>query len=123
MKRMMVSPRRQIILKRRKRPFQRNEAEETQNKSSTVSGARSVSASAQDGIRIVDHPTKPDTRVVVIPKTAHLQSVLDALTAKGKERGTQRPNKFIFLSGRCGSDDEVKALFQATSETKNLLRT
>ncbi|GAA6074058.1 forkhead box protein M1-like isoform X1 [Tachysurus ichikawai] len=122
MNRMMASPRRPIILKKRKRPFQRNEADETQNKSSAVSGARSVSASAQDGIRIVDHPTKPDTQVVVIPNTAHLQSVFDALTAKGKECGTRMPNKFIFLSGRCGSDDEVKALVQATSETKNLLR-
>ncbi|KAK2832543.1 hypothetical protein Q7C36_016005 [Tachysurus vachellii] len=118
----MSSPRRPIILTRRKRPFQRNEANETQNKSSTASGARSVSASAQDGIRVVDHPTRPEALVVVVPETADLQSVLDALTAKRKERGTPGPNKFIFLSGRYGSDDEVKALFQATSETKNLLR-
>ncbi|KAK2832513.1 hypothetical protein Q7C36_015975 [Tachysurus vachellii] len=118
----MSSPRRPIILKRRKRPFQRNEADETQNKSSPASGARSVSASAQDGIRIVDHPTMPDTQVVVIPKTADLQSVIDVLTAKGKERGTQGPNKFILLSGSSGSEDGVKALFQATSETKKLLR-
>ncbi|KAK2832521.1 hypothetical protein Q7C36_015983 [Tachysurus vachellii] len=102
---------------RRKRPFQRNEADETQNKSS-----HSVSASAQDGILVVDHPTRPDTQVVVIPKTADLQSALDLRTAKRKERGTQGPNKFILLSGSSGSEDGVKALFQATSETKNLLR-
>ncbi|XP_060745190.1 forkhead box protein M1-like [Tachysurus vachellii] len=119
MNRMMSSPRRPIILTRRKRPFQRNEADETQNKSSTASGARSVSASAQDGIRVVDHPTRPEALVVVVPETAGLQSVLDALTVKRKEGGTPGPNKFIFLSGRCGSDDEVKALFQATSENKN----
>ncbi|KAK2832520.1 hypothetical protein Q7C36_015982 [Tachysurus vachellii] len=116
---MMSSPRRPIILTRRKRPFQRSEADETQNKSYTASGARSVSASAQDGIRVVDHPTRPEALVVVVPETAGLQSVLDALTVKRKERGTPGPNKFIFLSGRCGSDDEVKALFQATSENKN----
>ncbi|KAK2832523.1 hypothetical protein Q7C36_015985 [Tachysurus vachellii] len=119
MNRMMSSPRRPIILTRRKRPFQRNEADETQNKSSTASGARSVSASAHDGIRVVDHPTRPEALVVVVPETADLQSVLDALTVKREERGTQGPNKFIFMSGRCGSDDEVKALFQATSENKN----
>ncbi|XP_047659798.1 uncharacterized protein LOC113645604 isoform X3 [Tachysurus fulvidraco] len=118
----MTSPRRPIILKRRKQPFQRNEADETQNKSSTASGAESVSASAQDGIRVVDHPTRPEALVVVVPETASLQSVLDALDAKRKERGTPGPNKFIFLSGRCGSDEEVKTLFQATSENKNLLR-
>ncbi|KAK2832545.1 hypothetical protein Q7C36_016007 [Tachysurus vachellii] len=117
MNRMMSSPRRPIILTRRKRPFQRNEADETQNNSS-----RSVSASAQNGILIVDHPNRPDTQVVVIPKTADLQSVLDLLTAKRKERGTQGPNKFILLSGSSGSEDGVKALFQATSENKTLLR-
>ncbi|XP_047659797.1 uncharacterized protein LOC113645604 isoform X2 [Tachysurus fulvidraco] len=122
MNRTMTSPRRPIILKRRKQPFQRNEADETQNKSSTASGAESVSASAQDGIRVVDHPTRPEALVVVVPETASLQSVLDALDAKRKERGTPGPNKFIFLSGRCGSDEEVKTLFQATSENKNLLR-
>ncbi|XP_047660207.1 forkhead box protein M1-like isoform X2 [Tachysurus fulvidraco] len=121
MNRTMASPRRPIILKRRKRPFQRNEADETQDKP-TTSGARSVYASAQDGIRIMDHPTMPDTQVVVIPKTADLQSVIDVLTAKGKESGTQGPNKFILLSGSSGSVDGVKALVQATSETKNLLR-
>ncbi|XP_047659884.1 forkhead box protein M1-like isoform X4 [Tachysurus fulvidraco] len=122
MNRTMTSPRRPIILKRKKQPFQRNEADETQNKSSTASGAESVSASAQDSIRVVDHPTRPEALVVVVPETASLQSLLDALDAKRKERGTPGPNKFIFVFGRCGSDDEVKALFQATSENKNLLR-
>lgn len=41
----------------------------------------------------------PGTQVVVIPKTADLQSVIGALTAKGKECGSQGPNKFILLSG------------------------
>ncbi|XP_036374372.1 forkhead box protein M1 [Megalops cyprinoides] len=51
----------------------------------------------------MDHPSMPDTQVVVIPKTADLQSVLSALTAKGKECGPQGPNKFILLSGGSGS--------------------
>lgn len=45
-----------------------------------------------------------DTQVVVIPKTADLQSVIGALTAKGKESGVQGPNKFILLSGSGGTD-------------------
>lgn len=45
-----------------------------------------------------------DTQVVVIPKTADLQSVIGALTAKGKECGVQGPNKFILLSGNGSSD-------------------
>ncbi|KAG7320173.1 hypothetical protein KOW79_016026 [Hemibagrus wyckioides] len=63
----------------------------------------------------------PDTQVVVIPKTADLQSVINVLTAKGKERGVEGPNKFILLSGSSGSEDGVEALSRATSESKNLL--
>ncbi|KAK3517884.1 hypothetical protein QTP70_026210 [Hemibagrus guttatus] len=117
MNRMRESPRRPIILKRRKLPFQRNEADRPQNKSSTAPGAQSV----PDGICIMDHPTMPDTQVVVIPKTADLQSVINVLTAKGKERGPQGPNKFILLSGGSGSEDGVKPLGHATPERKNLL--
>lgn len=92
---MKESPRRPIILKRRKLPFQRNEAEKPPSKSSSVPGAQSV----PDGICILDHPSMPDTQVVVIPKRADLQSVIDVLTVKGKEHGPQGPNKFILLSG------------------------
>ncbi|XP_026779358.2 forkhead box protein M1 [Pangasianodon hypophthalmus] len=117
MNRMRESPRRPIILKRRKLPFQRNEAEGPQSKSATAPGAQSF----PDGICIMDHPTMPDTQVVVIPKTADLQSVIDVLTAKGKEHGAQGPNKFILLSGSNGAEDGVEALSHATSECKNNL--
>lgn len=46
-----------------------------------------------------------DTQVVVIPKTADLQSVIGALTAKGKEYGVQGPNKFILLSENGSGDN------------------
>lgn len=114
---MRESPRRPIILKRRKLPFQRNEGDGPQDKSSTAPRAQSV----PDGICIMDHPTMPDTQVVVIPKTADLQSVINVLTAKGKERGAEGPNKFILLSGSSGSEDGVEALSRATSESRNLL--
>ncbi|KAF7694191.1 hypothetical protein HF521_007944 [Silurus meridionalis] len=72
---------------------------------------------ASDGVCIMDHPTMADTQVVVIPKTADLQSVIDILTAKGKESGPRGPNKFILLSGNNGSEDGVQAL---GDEGKNL---
>ncbi|TSZ83228.1 Forkhead box protein M1 [Bagarius yarrelli] len=115
---MKESPRRPLILKRRKLPFQRNDAAETQSKSAPAPGSKSV----PDGIRIMDHPTMVDTQVVVIPKTADLQSVIDVLTTKGKERGPQGPSKFILLSGSSGSEDGLEALRAATSECKNPLR-
>lgn len=51
----------------------------------------------------MNHPSMSDTQVVVIPKTADLQSVIGALTAKGKECGVQGPNKFILLSENSSS--------------------
>ncbi|XP_031954779.1 forkhead box protein M1 [Corvus moneduloides] len=51
------------------------------------------------GIRIIDHPTMPNTQVVAIPTNADIQSIIEALTAKGKECGNNGPNKFILISG------------------------
>ncbi|XP_076862459.1 forkhead box protein M1 isoform X2 [Brachyhypopomus gauderio] len=96
---MRESPRRPIILKRRKLPFQSNEGD------GTKAAPAQTAQAFPDGICIMDHPTMPDTQVVVIPKTADLQSVISALTAKGKERGLQGPNKFILLSGERSQED------------------
>ncbi|KAK2859092.1 hypothetical protein Q5P01_003712 [Channa striata] len=105
---MRRSPRRPLILKRRKLPFQQNDlpaAESQTQPSAPVSEGAAKTAASQcfpDGIRIMDHPSMCDTQVVVIPKTADLQSVIEALTAKGKESGVQGPSKFILLSeDRC----------------------
>ncbi|KAK7895951.1 hypothetical protein WMY93_021276 [Mugilogobius chulae] len=40
-----------------------------------------------DGVCIMDHPSMSGTQVVVVPKTSDLQSVIGALTTKGKECG------------------------------------
>ncbi|XP_018536412.1 forkhead box protein M1 isoform X1 [Lates calcarifer] len=108
---MRQSPRRPLILKRRKLPFQQNDptAAEPQSQSGS-SGSKEPSKSAAnqcfpDGIRIMNHPSMSDTQVVVIPKTADLQSVIGALTVKGKECGVQGPNKFILLSENGSSDN------------------
>lgn len=100
---MRQSPRRPLILRRRKLPFQLNEPAIDEPDGLRHKGASTSKTSGgqcfPDGIRIMDHPTMPGTQVVVIPKTADLQSVIGALTAKGKECGSQGPNKFILLSG------------------------
>ncbi|XP_063073121.1 forkhead box protein M1 isoform X2 [Engraulis encrasicolus] len=111
---MRESPRRPLILKRRKLPFQRIEPDAGHDEPDGPQRKDVVSpSSAQcftDGIRIMDHPSMPDTQVVVIPKTADLKSVIGALTAKGKECGPQGPNKFILLSGSGTLDEEVESL-------------
>ncbi|XP_056133570.1 forkhead box protein M1 [Lampris incognitus] len=109
---MRRSPRRPLILKRRKLPFQQNDqpAPASQNESNETTPKEASTTSAThcfpDGIRIMDHPAMPDTQVVVIPKTADLQSVIGALTAKGKECGPNGPNKFILLSGSGSLENE-----------------
>ncbi|KAJ8391026.1 hypothetical protein AAFF_G00096470 [Aldrovandia affinis] len=104
---MKESPRRPLILKRRKLPFQKTEPrvshDEPDGLQSKEITARSGAQCFPNNIRIMDHPSLPDTQVVVIPKTADLQSVLGALTAKGKECGPRGPNKFILLSAGSGS--------------------
>uniref|UniRef100_A0A3P8VFA5 Forkhead box protein M1 n=1 Tax=Cynoglossus semilaevis TaxID=244447 RepID=A0A3P8VFA5_CYNSE len=102
---MRRSPRRPLILRRRKLPFQQNDGPPTKSQSqSAASGAKEISNLAStsqcfpDGVRIMNHPSMSDTQVVVIPKEADLQTVIEALSAKGKESGTQGPNKFILLS-------------------------
>ncbi|KAG7225640.1 hypothetical protein INR49_005047 [Caranx melampygus] len=109
---MRRSPRRPLILKRRKLPFQQNDppAAERQSQSGPSgpqepSNPTTASQSFPDGIRIMNHPSMSDTQVVVIPKTADLQSVIGALTAKGKECGVQGPNKFILLSENGSSNN------------------
>ncbi|XP_072195456.1 forkhead box protein M1 isoform X2 [Excalfactoria chinensis] len=51
-----------------------------------------------EGIKIMNHPTMPNTQVVAIPSNADIQSIIEALTAKGKECGNNGPNKFILIS-------------------------
>lgn len=112
---MRESPRRPIILKRRKLPFQKRESDvgcdeaDGPRSQTTLTPTPSTARCFPDGIRIMDHPTMPDTQVVVIPKAADLQSVISALTAKGKECGPQGRNKFILLSGST-SLEESKTL-------------
>ncbi|XP_048011317.1 forkhead box protein M1 isoform X4 [Megalobrama amblycephala] len=112
---MRESPRRPIILKRRKLPFQKSESDvgcdeaDGPRSQTTPTPTPSTARCFPDGIRVMDHPTMPDTQVVVIPKAADLQSVISALTAKGKECGPQGRNKFILLSGST-SLEESKTL-------------
>ncbi|XP_042578604.1 forkhead box protein M1 isoform X3 [Cyprinus carpio] len=122
---MRESPRRPIILKRRKLPFQKNESDagcdEADGPRCKTSPTPSTARCFPDGIRMMDHPTMPDTQVVVIPKAADLQSVISALTAKGKECGPQGRNKFILLSAST-SLEESKPLGCLSTEPKGDLQ-
>ncbi|KAM6384858.1 forkhead box protein M1 isoform 3-T4 [Alca torda] len=117
---MRTSPRRPLILKRRKltlpqkdtsstsagdenggqdekTPKQEHSQEDqhnSQNREKTECGLQKFPA----GIKIIDHPTMPNTQVVAIPTNADIQSIIEALTAKGKECGNNGPNKFILIS-------------------------
>ncbi|XP_077355915.1 forkhead box protein M1 isoform X4 [Festucalex cinctus] len=103
---MRRSPRRPLILKRGKLLYHQNNTPTSQDASVPQENPQLSSASQQfpDSVRVLDHPFLPGTQVVVIPKTAELRSVIEALTAKGKECGAQGPNKFILL-GESGSLD------------------
>ncbi|XP_075967857.1 forkhead box protein M1 [Anarhichas minor] len=130
---MRRSPRRPLILRRRKLPFQQNDppAAEPQRRADAPGFKEPPKSAASqcfpDGVRIMDHPSMSDTQVVVIPKSADLQSIIGALTAKGKECGVQGPNKFILLSGSGSRDngsfcqpaaegDDVSAVGQPVKE-------
>ncbi|XP_039891476.1 forkhead box protein M1-like isoform X3 [Simochromis diagramma] len=121
---MRRSPRRPLILKRRKLPFHQNATDSQPGESG--SKKPSIPAAVQSfpgGIRIMDHPSKFDTRLVYFPETADLQSVIGALTAKGNECGAQGPNKFILLSGSgnkwdYGADPQSAAEAAATRSTE-----
>ncbi|NXN28661.1 FOXM1 protein, partial [Nycticryphes semicollaris] len=117
---MRTSPRRPLILKRRKltlpqkntsstsvrdenssqdekTPKQEHSQEDQHNSQYTGKmecGLQKFPA----GIKIIDHPTMPNTQVVAIPTNADIQSIIEALTAKGKECGNNGPNKFILIS-------------------------
>ncbi|XP_029455821.1 forkhead box protein M1 isoform X2 [Rhinatrema bivittatum] len=111
---MRTSPRRPLILRRRKLPLPLRDAPATDQTTAnnqpdkvqregpshehiderTDAGTQKFPA----GIKIVNHPTMPNTQVVIIPKNADIQSIIEALTAKGKESGSSGPNKFILIS-------------------------
>lgn len=123
---MRRSPRRPLILKRRKLPFHQNATDSQPGESGSKEPSKPAAAqSFSDGIRIMDHPSMSDTQVVVIPEKADLQSVIGALTAKGKECGAQGPNKFILLNGSgsgnkwdFGPDSQSAAEGAATKSTE-----
>ncbi|XP_023404790.1 forkhead box protein M1 isoform X2 [Loxodonta africana] len=112
---MKTSPRRPLILKRRRLPLPvQNAPGETSEEQPKQSPAQQEPGQAQAskevaesssckfpaGIKIINHPTMPNTQVVAIPNNANIQSIITALTAKGKESGSSGPNKFILIS--CG---------------------
>ncbi|XP_059114649.1 forkhead box protein M1 isoform X1 [Peromyscus eremicus] len=110
---MRTSPRRPLILKRRRLPLPVQNApgetseeeakrlpaqQEPTQAQASQEVAESSSCKFPAGIKIINHPTMPNTQVVAIPNNADIQSIITALTAKGKESGSSGPNKFILIS-------------------------
>lgn len=113
---MRTSPRRPLILKRRKltlpqkdasgtsardensHPPKQEHSQEDQHNSQAGDKTDCGPQKFPAGIKIIDHPTMPNTQVVAIPANADIQSIIEALTAKGKECGNNGPNKFILIS-------------------------
>ncbi|XP_037600788.1 forkhead box protein M1 [Cebus imitator] len=112
---MKTSPRRPLILKRRRLPLPvQNGPSETSEEEPKRSPAQQEPSQAQAskevaesssckfpaGIKIINHPTMPNTQVVAIPNNANIHSIITALTAKGRESGSSGPKRFILIS--CG---------------------
>ncbi|NXG41551.1 FOXM1 protein, partial [Psilopogon haemacephalus] len=121
---MRTSPRRPLILKRRKLTLPQKDASSTsvgdENNGQEHSQDNQYNSQPRDktncalqkfpaGIKIIDHPTMPNTQVVAIPANADIQSIIEALTVKGKECGNNGPNKFILISsgGMSSSSDLI----------------
>uniref|UniRef100_A0A3P9KLS8 Forkhead box protein M1 n=1 Tax=Oryzias latipes TaxID=8090 RepID=A0A3P9KLS8_ORYLA len=116
---MRRSPRRPLILKRRKLPFQLKEPTPAdpprQSGGSKEPSNSSDSSCFPDGVCFIGHPSLSDTQVVVIPKATDVQSVISVLAAKGKDSGVQGPSKFILLSDNGNQDQAGSFCETATS--------
>ncbi|XP_063785257.1 forkhead box protein M1 isoform X2 [Pseudophryne corroboree] len=72
------------------------------------------------GIRIMGHPTIPNTQLVVIPLHSDVESIIQALTVRGKESG---PNKFILITGSASFHAQAEKLgFQSKGDEMQTLQ-
>ncbi|XP_056373810.1 forkhead box protein M1 [Hyla sarda] len=75
-------------------------------------GVVSSSAPAEppglSGVKVMGHPTIPDTQLVVIPPDSDVESIIQALTVRGKESGG--PNKFILIARSSSFQTQVEKL-------------
>ncbi|NWS90726.1 FOXM1 protein, partial [Toxostoma redivivum] len=137
---MRTSPRRPLILKRRKLTLPQNDESSTaardENRGQDEKAPKQEHRQEDQhnrqprdkrncdlqrfpaGIKIIDHPTMPNTQVVAIPTNADIQSIIEALTAKGKECGNNGPNKFILISSGGTSRSAGPAASQHLSSEK-----
>lgn len=111
---MRKSPRRPLILRRRKLPPRPAASSDTKEPTKPE-----PSQCFPDGIRIMDHPSMSDTQVVFIPKTADFQGVIQALTDEGNEFGSQRRNRFMLLCENGSSDN--RPCFQPMNDSSTAI--
>lgn len=65
-------------------------------------------------IKVMGHPTIPNTQLVVLPPNYDMESIIQALTARGREMGG--PNKFILISGSPSFHAQAEKLGFQTKE-------
>lgn len=72
-------------------------------------------------IKVMGHPTIPDTQLVVLPPNSDMETIIHALTARGRELGG--PNKFILISGSPSFHAQAEKLgFQSKEEDVTTLQ-
>ncbi|XP_062990481.1 forkhead box protein M1 [Elgaria multicarinata webbii] len=128
---MKSSPHRPLILKRRKLSLPHTEAfntlvrnesdgqtagsskqEQARTDEPVINGKEPAIQEVSTRIRIIDHPTLSNAQVVAVPTNTDIQSILEAMRAKGKESGSNEPNKFIFISSGSRSSSMKSRAFQ-----------
>ncbi|XP_073400324.1 forkhead box protein M1 isoform X2 [Dendrobates tinctorius] len=65
-------------------------------------------SSSLSGVKVMGHPTIPDTQLVIMPPDSDVESIIQALTVRGKESGG--PNKFILLTGNSSLHSQIERL-------------
>ncbi|KAM4035626.1 LOW QUALITY PROTEIN: forkhead box protein M1 [Anomaloglossus baeobatrachus] len=60
------------------------------------------------GVKVMGHPTIPDTQLVVMPPDSDVESIIQALDCAGRESGG--PNKFILITGSSSLHSQVERL-------------
>lgn len=104
-------------------PFSETISSPNQNQNSTLGTTASCTPqspctstkSTSSEIKVMGHPTIPDTQLVVLPPNSDMESIIQALTARGREMGG--PNKFILISGSPSFHTQAEKLgFQTKAE-------
>ncbi|CAN2390335.1 G2/M transition of mitotic cell cycle [Pristimantis euphronides] len=92
-----IDPRRQNVVLDKSATPEQSLMKPATPEQSPAAGAGTAATSGLSGVKVMGHPTIPDTQLVVLPPDSDVESIIQALTVRGKESGC--PNKFILITG------------------------